>query len=202
MTTPLQIRSFAGEALAHHVPALAELRIRVFRDFPYLYAGDEAYERRYLRTYVDSPRAVMVLAFDGERVVGASTAIPLAEETESIQRPFREAGFAIDSVFYFGESVLLPEYRGRGAGVRFFAEREAAAQRGGFVWAAFCAVDRPVDHPRRPPGYVPLDVFWRKRGYERRPDLTTTLSWQDLDESTESAKPMIFWLRRLDQDAA
>ena len=32
--------------------------------------------------------------------------------------------------------------------------------------SAFCAVQRPSDHPERPPGYAPLDPFWRKRGYE------------------------------------
>jgi GNAT superfamily N-acetyltransferase len=202
MTEPLHIERRSGDALARHIPDLAELRIRVFREFPYLYAGDRDYEERYLRTYVASRGAVIALAFDGGRVVGAATAIPLAEETPNIQRPFRDAGFDIDRVFYFGESVLLPEYRGRGAGVRFFEEREAAARESGdFRFCAFCAVDRPVDHPRRPAGYRPLDEFWRRRGYQRRPDLRTVISWRDLDEDRETEKPMTFWLRPLERGA-
>lgn len=199
MTEPLHIERRGGGALARHIPDLAELRIRVFREFPYLYAGDRAYEERYLRTYAASDRAVIVLAFDGERIVGASTAIPLEQETANIRQPFQKAGFDVGEVFYFGESVLLPEHRGRGAGVRFFEEREAAARAAGdFRWCAFCAVDRPADHPRRPAGYQPLDAFWTRRGYRRRPDLRTTLSWRDLDESEESEKPMTFWLRPLE----
>ena len=38
--------------------ALAAQRIRVFREFPYLYDGDVGYEREYLATYVHSPRSL------------------------------------------------------------------------------------------------------------------------------------------------
>jgi GNAT superfamily N-acetyltransferase len=94
--------------------------------------------------------------------------------------------------------VLLPEYRGRGLGVRFFEEREAHARRlGRFEKICFCAVERPADHPRRPAGYVPLDAFWQRRGYRQQPDLRTSFVWQDLDEAHESPKPMVFWMKSL-----
>src|SRR5690606_17923419 len=111
-----------------HLNALAELRIAVFRDFPYLYDGSLEYEERYLRTYANSPDSVIVLVRDGQRVVGASSGIPLADETEELKRPFLEQGLDVDRIFYCGESVLLAEYRGRGLGVRFFQEREAHAR--------------------------------------------------------------------------
>ena len=117
---------------------------------------------------------------------------------EQINRPFLEQEINLESVFYFGESVLEKEYRGRGIGVRFFEEREAHTRRtGDFNWSAFCAVERPADHPRRPSDYTPLDTFWENRGYTKRPDMKTTLSWQDLDEPAESEKPMVFWLKAL-----
>ena len=56
---------------------------------------------------------------------------------------------------------------------------------------------RPADHPRRPAGYVPLDGFWRERGSRPVPGLVGTISWRDLDEPTESAKPMQFWTKQL-----
>lgn len=92
--------------------------------------------------------------------------------------------------------MLLPTYRGRGLGVRFFEEREAYARRlGRFDWCTFCAVERPGDHPLRPAGYVPLDAFWARRGYERRTDLTTMLAWQDIGDVEETEKLMTFWLK-------
>ncbi|HEX7843548.1 MAG TPA: GNAT family N-acetyltransferase, partial [Kofleriaceae bacterium] len=67
----------------------------------------------------------------------------------------------------------------------------------GFATAAFCAVVRPADHPRRPVDHRPLDPLWIKHGFVRRPDITTTFAWRDLDETDESAKPMVFWTKEL-----
>ncbi|GLZ87368.1 GNAT family acetyltransferase [Metapseudomonas resinovorans] len=194
----MQIRLLQGAAIAPHIDDLARLRLTVFREFPYLYDGTLEYEARYLATYAKSAESLFVLALDGERVVGASTGLPMADETEAFQRPFREQGWDPQRIFYFGESVLQAEYRGTGLGVRFFAEREAYARRlGRFAHCAFCAVERPATHPRRPPGYQPLNAFWARRGYRHHPELRTEYHWRDLDEDTESAKPMSFWLKEL-----
>lgn len=198
MSDQLRIFRSTGAALERFIPALAQLRITVFRDFPYLYDGNMDYEQRYLRTYVEAPGSVMVLVVDGDDIVGASTAVPLEYETNEIKLPFVQAGVDPRRVFYLGESVLRENYRGRGLGVRFFREREAHAREiGQFEHVAFCAVDRPSDHPRRPAGYTPLDAFWRKRGYEKQSQLRTTMTWRDLDEATPTPKPMTFWLKRL-----
>lgn len=199
MQQSLTVKRFSGHQLAEHIPELARLRITVFREFPYLYDGDTAYEERYLQTYTKSADSVVILAFDGPRIIGASTALPLADETDNVIAPFREQDMDVDRIFYFGESVLLPQYRGRGLGVRFFEEREDHARTlGRFEMCCFCAVDRPADHPRRPEGYEPLNRFWEKRGYTRQPQLKARFSWRDLDETQESPKPMIFWMKRLD----
>jgi len=196
----MRIQTLHGAAIAPHIDDLAQLRIAVFREFPYLYDGDLGYEAEYLQTYARCAESLFVLALDGDRVVGASTGLPLADEDAAFQAPFREHGPALESVFYFGESVLLPEYRGRGLGVRFFEEREAYARRlGRFDWCAFCAVQRPLDHSRRPAGYEPLDAFWQRRGYRARPALHTEFHWKDLDDALESSKPMSFWLKALGQ---
>lgn len=194
----MQIKTLCGEAIAPYIDDLARLRIEVFRAFPYLYDGNLDYERSYLNTYARSPESLFVLALDGDRVVGAATGVPMADETDEFKRPFVEAGWNPDEIFYFGESVLLPEYRGRGLGVRFFEEREGYARRlGRFRHCAFCAVERPVDHPLRPADYVPLNDFWANRGYEHQPALRTEYRWKDVGETDESAKPMSFWLREL-----
>ena len=155
MNRQLSFVNVSGQALAQYISELARLRIRVFREFPYLYDGDPAYEERYLQTYLNAERSVVVLAIDesdaARPVVGASSALPLADETEEVQRPFIAAGMNPDDIFYCGESVLLPEYRGLGAGVEFFNRREAHGRAlGGFKTVCFCAVQRPDDHPRRP----------------------------------------------------
>ncbi|NEV63318.1 GNAT family N-acetyltransferase [Thiorhodococcus minor] len=192
------IRRLTGRAMTPFLEDLARLRIAVFREWPYLYDGDMDYEKTYLETYSRSPDSLFVLAFGGDRVIGASTGVPMVDETDDFKRPFEKQGYDPQRIFYFGESVLLPEYRGCGLGVRFFAERETFARAlDRFDWTCFCAVERPANHPRRPPEYVPLDSFWRRRGYEKHPELTTTYTWKDLDEADQSPKPMTFWLKAL-----
>jgi GNAT superfamily N-acetyltransferase len=191
-----------GDAVRDHIPTLARLRIEVFREFPYLYDGDMVYEEKYLRTYIESPDSVIVIAYAGDEIIGAATAIPLRDETEECKRPFLECGYDPQSIFYFGESVLKSQYRGQGIGVAFMNAREAHASRiGTFEYYAFCAVDRPYDHPRRPKDYIPLDNFWRNRGFHIHPELHTTFTWKDLDESTPSPKKMIFWMKKVNHNS-
>jgi GNAT superfamily N-acetyltransferase len=192
------IRRFSGPELGTYVDAIAALRIAVFRDFPYLYDGTLDYERRYLQTYLDCPQAVVVVAFDGTDVVGCSTAIPMAFEEEAFKQPFIAAGYDPARIFYCAESVLRPEYRGQGIGVKFFSEREAhASELGGFDWYCFCSVLRAGAHPLRPAGYEPLDRFWEKRGYRKHPQLSATYTWKDIDQTAETSKRLEFWLKSL-----
>jgi GNAT superfamily N-acetyltransferase len=121
----------------------------------------------------------------------------LDEEDDFVQEPFLKAGMDLKSIFYFGESVLLPDYRHMGLGSRFIEMRETAARAHGYAMTAFCAVERPVDHPARPKDYLPLDAFWTKRGYQKRADLVGKFSWRDIGERNESEKPTSYWLKKL-----
>lgn len=193
---PFAYRELRGEEIRPWLDALGRLRIEVFREYPYLYDGNLAYERDYLETYAASPRSLVVLLEAENRLAGATTCIPMADEAAEFQEPFRAQGFDLDQLFYLGESVILSEFRGRGAGHRFIALRERHAQDlGGFRFTAFCAVDRPHDHPARPEGYRPLHDFWRRMGYAPRPELKCRLAWKEIGEAEESPKTLTFWLK-------
>ncbi|MBM4226512.1 MAG: GNAT family N-acetyltransferase [Gammaproteobacteria bacterium] len=200
MVDPVRIDILTGRdpALNGVLPALARLRIEVFHEFPYLYAGSLEYEQKYLTTYTRCPDSVVVLARDGEEIVGASTGLPLQAETPEVQQPFIDHGFALAEVFYCGESVLRQTYRGRGLYKAFFKGREDHARAlGGFRWMALCGVVRAADHPRRPSDYAPLDAVWERFGYRKYPELITHFDWQDLDETSATPKEMVFWLKAL-----
>ena len=200
MTTKPSLRyeRLSGRAIHGVFDELARLRITVFRDFPYLYEGSFEYERAYLETYARSERLLLFAAWDGDRMVGATTALPLSDETEEVQQPFRDAGYDLNEVFYFGESILLPDYRGHGLGHRFFDEREAhARQFSEYTLTCFCAVQRPADHPQRPTDYRPLDAFWQKRGYRQEPALQSTFHWPDIGETESTPKRMVYWVKKI-----
>ena len=132
-------------------------------------------------------------------MVGASTGIPLADETDAFRRPFIDGGIDPAVVFYFGESVLLPAWRGRGLGHRFFDEREAYARsKRRFACTAFCAVRRADDDVRRPPDYRPLDAFWQQRGYQRDDSMVCRLHWKEIDSVGEVDNELVIWRRPLE----
>ena len=193
---PLRLKPLHGPALAPHLDALGHLRISVFRDYPYLYDGSLDYERDYLRTYLNSPQSLVVLAFDGDHVVGATTCLPLRDEGPEFQDAFLKANYDIDTICYFGESILLPQYRGQGIGKAFFTHREAHARSlPNIRLTTFCAVDRPTNHTLRPPNYRPLDTLWTQQGYTKHPELQATFTWKEIHEPTESPKTLTFWLK-------
>ncbi len=205
MKNTIRVQSFPGKEAEPHLEDLARLRIEVFREFPYLYDGAMEYEQTYIQTYMDTSNSILILAFDGEEVIGASTGIPIEQEADNIKAPWLEKGFDLSQIFYYGESVLKKAYRGQGIGSAFFREREAWVQiLDRFKLITFCAVVRPDNHPRRPADYVPHHAFWKKEGFQPTQNLTCEISWQDLDEDAESPKSLLFWYKlkalAIDQD--
>jgi GNAT superfamily N-acetyltransferase len=191
----LRFQNFHGSELEPHLDALGGLRIAVFRDYPYLYDGSLEYERDYLRVYLRSTGSLVVLAFDGDRIVGATTCLPMLDEGPEFQAAFVKAGYDLATICYFGESILLPHYRGHGVGKEFFTRREAHVRVLGSKHSTFCAVDRPADHPLRPADYRPLDDFWCSQGYVKHPELQATFVWKEIGEEAESPKTLTFWVK-------
>lgn len=194
----MHVDVLTGAALDAVLDDVAQLRLDVFRAWPYLYDGDRGYELAYLQRYRDSADAVVVGAFDGDRLVGAATGAPLLDHAEDFVGAFEDSGEDLTRIFYCAESVLLPEYRGQGIGHRFFDLREAHARDTGHLKSAFCSVLRPEDHPDRPTDYLPLDGFWRRRGYHPLAGVIARFAWKDAGNSDETLKPLQFWIRRLD----
>lgn len=191
----MRVQTVTGTDILPHLDALAHLRITVFREFPYLYDGDPFYEKKYLRVYTDCPESCIVLAWNGQQIIGASTGLPLADSDPDFQQAFSGSGLALTDIFYFGESVLLPDYRGHGIGHAFFDQREAHARELGFKITAFCAVHRAEEDPRRPPNFRSLHPFWKKRGYIHHPEITASFPWKEIDQEEEIVNSLSFWIK-------
>lgn len=194
----VKTRTLTGEDLERALPALAALRIEVFRAFPYLYAGSPAYEVRYLRDFAAAKDSFIVAAeTDSGEIAGCATGSALTGHHAEFSGPLVQAGFPLSSTFYFGESVLLPAFRGQGFGHAFFDAREAHARARGYKRACFCAVERAKDHPARPEDYSPLDRFWTKRGYRKLDGLVTEFAWPVAPGGPNLMHPMGYWMREL-----
>lgn len=194
---PLRLERYRGGEIHLHVLELAQLRTRVFRGWPYLFAGSVAEEEADVRRLAASEHAFLFAAHDGGMMVGAASAAPLMDYFPIFAQEFELFGLPPEKVCYFAESALLADYRGLGLGHMFFDERENHARDCGFSYAAFAAVVRPDDHPLRPARWRQHDDFWLGRGYQKADGLVTRMRWRDVDKAEEDEKPMQFWIKIL-----
>lgn len=191
------ISRLKGTEIIPHLERLAKLRISVFKEYPYCYDGDMQYEQKYLARYAECNESIILLASIDDEVVGASTAIPLIFETDAFKEPYLEEN--IREIFYLGESVILPEYRGNHLYQHFFRLREEAARMYGCKRTAFCAVERARDTTKITENYRRLDLVWSHFKYKKNIARKTQFSWKDIGEANETFKDMIFWEKNLEE---
>lgn len=192
----MEVLRLNGPSAQNYLQQLAELRLTVFWEYPYLYEGDIEYEKRYLSTYFKCPDSFILLLKDKDKIVGATTAIVAEAEEENFRQAFLSKGLKPSEGVYFGESVLLAEYRGKGWGKLFFQEREKFARDLGRNWVSFCSVVRQ-NHPLEPVGYQGHGNMWKHLGYEVMEGMTTYYEWKDRDQADSTKKLMQYWFKNL-----
>lgn len=193
----MEFKIYKGTEIEAIFDALAELRIQVFGEFPYLYQGSKEFEFQYLNKYVTSDCSFLYTIWDNHKLIGASSCIALSDEFEDVKNPFIKADLDINSIIYFGESILLKEYRNQGFGKLFMEKRVEFAS--SFPWCKavyFCSVERPENHPLKPVDYKNLHTFWRNQGFTPT-ELSSVFVWKDKNETLESEKKMNFWMKSI-----
>lgn len=198
MLSNIKIRSFTGSGIKTYIPSIAKLRAEIFKEYPFLHISGVDLEMQYLKKFTQCKEAIAAVIFDASKIVGATVGLPFEDKDLEMQQLFIDHGLNPADYFYFGESVLLQAYRGRGLGHHFFDIREGHVKRlKRFKSICFRTVVREKNHPQKPKNYIPLETFWEKRGYTQRPELNYSFSWKDLGESEESPKLIVFWTKEL-----
>ncbi|MEP3635923.1 MAG: GNAT family N-acetyltransferase [Paracoccaceae bacterium] len=191
------VELLTGDVLDDAVDDIARLRLGAYHDWPYLHATSLEYEKQYFEAYRGNQNAIVLGAFDGSWLVGASTGVPLLEVESGLIDAFHNSTLSLSDVFYCGESILLRRYRKKGIGKQFFFLRELHARELGFKHICFCSVVRNPGHPLMPRSYTPMDQFWRARGYEPLDGVVARFSWKDIGQVNETQKPLQFWIKDL-----
>ncbi|MCH9613369.1 MAG: hypothetical protein SP1CHLAM54_03680 [Chlamydiia bacterium] len=195
--TMLDISVKRGEELLEIIPDIAKLRIEVFAEWPYRYEGDLTYEEKYVKKFAQSEEAFCVVAKDGDKVVGVSTALPLKDEEEKMQLPFREKGYDVDTFFYLSDTVLQKEYRGQGIGGRLVQMRMLEASLDP-RYTHLCVAS--IERDDVPEGSCKdLSQSRRHMGFVRDPDLVVWYDWKEIGDEVETPHPLIFWIKPINK---
>lgn len=186
-----------GAQIEEHLEAIAQLRIDIFREYPYLYKGDASYEKKYVQTYADSKQSVVIVALDGSALAGAMTGIPLLDEMDELKTPFASGPYSLESIYYVGELLFYPVYRDKGLGSIMLNQlEEYVRQIGGFRHLTCATVIRPDNHSMRPAGFKPIERFLNHANFVKLEGVTASLAWPGLDGKTRH-HALQFWMKSL-----
>lgn len=195
------LKLHGSEACRYFAP-LVELKLATFAKFPYLYKGDIDSERAWLETYLRSDSSIILIVEHDGKIIGASTGIGGQDEDENYRKPFLDRGIDPATIFFYGESMVLPKYRGIGLGKVFYEQREKYARSlPGIKASAMCILQRGSEHPLAPATFDRsrdnYERIWEGRDFAALPNVTAAAEWQDLDTGVPTEKTFQVWLKLL-----
>lgn len=198
----LTIDIYVGKDAIEYIDIVSELRIQAFKEYPYLYEGNLDYEREYVHGYAIDGKAMIAVARTDNKIVGISTGIPLVSDSEIVadaKKIFAENGLDVSDYYYYGEVIVLPDFRGRGVTSKLYAEQDNLIKSWGYKHVCILTVMREIDHPLRPANYKSPDKMWEHLGFFRN-KLITEYHWPTIqpDMSVEDVKNYLeFWTKDL-----
>ncbi len=184
-----------GEKIQDFIDEIARLRITIFREFPYLYDGNEAYEKEYLKKFAEISESLVVLSLDENKVIGAFTSLPMRFEQEGVKKEIPSDW--IKNAFYLSEIVLEKTYRRQGIGRTMFQmmlDKINTLQK--YNRILFASIEREENHPFKPHDYISNDEIWIKQGFQKTP-YHSTISWKEINEETDSSKKLSIWQKEI-----
>lgn len=170
MTTRIEV--YKGTQILPYVRVVAEMRLKTFCEFPYLYVGNREEELGYVEDFASTPQGLLVVVFKGEQLVGFVSGLPLNTPNSFLEhwsKKLSQQGVNISNTFYAAEIIVEPCFQKQRYTVelikRFFEEVEKME----FPSVLGVTSIRSEDHPLRPHDYVDTDGIWEKIGFKKIP---------------------------------
>ena len=191
-----KLRIFQGIQIKPHIETIAQMRIKYFREFPYMYEGSMDYERTYLDGFSKEKDSLLVMAYDGDNLCGFVTGMPL--ETEASILESLDTATDLETNYYLSEFIVEELYRGKGLSRLLDEAIENKALSLGYSGFSILTVKRADIDPRRPEMYRGTDAVWEKLGFIKT-ETSILFSWPTILEngSVEDIENLMdFWLKR------
>lgn len=190
------------EEILPYLDIVAQLRIQYFKEFPYLYEGNLAYEMQYLTSFASNTEATLALAMDGEQIIGFATGTSLVSEFDILKSANNQTlnlGIQNEKCCYIGEVIVDKKYRGLKIGSNLIKMQESHFKTKGYQTAAFLTVNREENHPLKPNNYLNPDIIWQKLGYTKTNQIIA-FSWPVIQLNggvLEQENELRFWVKEI-----
>lgn len=192
------IKILVGSQMEEIVPFWAHIRLTFFNEYPYLYDGTLEASHAYCREVMSYKDAAAIVAYSNNEPIGILTGTSMASYSQHFGEPdaFRAMGIDPNTLYYFGDVIILPEYRGNGLTRCLFQGLESWIVAHGYVSGCF-VTESHASHPLKPLGYRELDSLWVALGY-RKTHINAQYEWNTIQPAGPSRKQehvMPYWVK-------
>lgn len=195
----LHVQTFKGHEIDPYTKDIIQLSNKIYRTYPYFYAGSDANYTAHLESYAKK-NSIVCVAFDGDKVIGFAAGMPMEEVWDKYQKPLLKNGVDITKGFYIGELIILPEYAGSGLGMKMGLEIEKFVKDTNRFSTIYVTKINPstLSQPA-PADYVSSEdeIHLKKLGFQKRPELSFQSNWTNVNETKESSHTMEYWSKSL-----
>ncbi len=186
----LKIECLSALEAKKYISDFARLRINVFREYPYFYEGSLEYEKAYLGEYFLCNDFYALAFFDGERICGMGTLIPLESSFAEIKELFAKLKLDAKDYLYFGEVILEAPYRGKKLLPIFMAEAFKVARKLGLSKIAYMSIVSSKSDKLRPANYRDSNAIMQKHGTRLIENSEMTFSYKSALSGQDEAHTM------------
>jgi hypothetical protein len=170
-----------GKEIEPYIDQLVDLHVAVFREPPYYCEWTLEEYVPFIEMYAKSEEGLACMLFEGKRLIGAATGMPLKEMPELWLKSFKGP---TDRTYYLGEELILEKYRNRHLGKELFEQFEKSIPRS-YDTLAFLRLDDPSE--------ISLNEILRSRGCVENKEIELSFPWKDIRTKETSEHKFYFW---------
>lgn len=185
--------------IAPYLPFMAQMRVKEYAEYPYLYDGDMQEELQYVQWFSTLKHSAMAIAFYNDEPVGFIAGTALTSFDEHFKGScdlFSSAGFDPETYYYFSDAIVMPEHRNKLLLNEMAQAVEEHAQILGYTAGCFVC-ESHASHLLKPKEYKELDPLFKRQGYAKT-DMVISYSWltRQADGTTKvQTHAMNYWIK-------
>lgn len=201
----IQFELIQHNSFKDYLDLIAAWRITYYREFPYLYVGNFEGEQAYLDLYQQEKLSSLFLAKYNQEIVGFTIGMPLLTleilgeifDINHLVNWLKQNNMSERSVYYFGEFMTHPLFRGKGICHQLLHQIEQFAIQNNFSVASLITVIRKSNHRLKNADYQEFN--WEKTGFKKT-GLVINSVYPTLLENgriENTVNEMDFWIKYL-----
>lgn len=164
------IEIVTGRDIANYINAIADFRINIFKEYPYLYEGNIDAEYDYLKNYLTNNQSILVIAKSQKKIIGLATGVPVMSDfplLQGVRDEYLRRNIDPSLYYYYGEVIIDKNFRGKKIGSKLRQLMDEKIKTWNFHNVCVFTVIREKEHALRPKNYIDMEKILEHLGFQR-----------------------------------